>query len=294
MRSDTWQVAGGNASNARNKRPRHPPPATRHPPAFTLIELLVVIAIIAILAALLLPVLSSAKRKAQRTGCVNNLRQMGLGSIIYASDYSDVLPPWRGYPPYSDNGQMNLMAASHYSRYLWRDENHSHLKWKVASDVSQPAGCHFENAGFLYLTKYVGDARIYFCPSLQAGEYSSEFYEPLLTSDGVKGCVRSGYFFNPRTRNAVQEDYMRRYQKTSQLEGHKLFGCDVITDIKPEFTAHLRDQGYSVLFTDNSAGFVKSPEAFDAASQMGFTPSSAGNIIGSPEELDRIFDMIEK
>jgi hypothetical protein len=189
---------------------------------------------------------------------------------------------------------MNLMSASHYSRYLWRDENHSHLKWKITSDLNQPAGCHFENAGFLYLTKYLGDAVIYFCPSLPAGEYSSEFYEPLLTSEGVKGCVRSSYFYNPRTRNAAKADYMRRYQKTGQFEGHKLFGCDVITDIKPEFTAHLKDQGYSVLFTDGGAKFVKSPEAFAAVSQMRFTPSSAGNIFGTPEELDHVFDLLEK
>jgi hypothetical protein len=49
-----------------------------------------------------------------------------------------------------------------------------------------------------------------------------------------------------------------------------------------------------VLFTDGGARFVRSPEAFAKVAAMQVTPGPQGNVIGTPEDLDEIFNLLEK
>ena len=148
---------------------------------FTLIELLVVIAIIAVLIALLLPAVQAAREAARRSQCVNNLKQLGLGSLNFESTYSRLPPVWSPYPGASAGGsRVNVFA------YLmpFLEQGALFNTWNLMVDSNGGSACCGKFNQTARLTQVGG----YLCPSDGAGGTQ---LDP--GGSGV-ACARNNYF----------------------------------------------------------------------------------------------------
>ena len=88
---------------------------------FTLIELLVVIAIIAILAAMLLPALAAAKKKAQGISCLSNYKQLTLSWIMYSNDNAENMPY---------NGDRNATGVQSTPSWVYSSQS-DYMTWAL-------------------------------------------------------------------------------------------------------------------------------------------------------------------
>ncbi|HEX3624283.1 MAG TPA: prepilin-type N-terminal cleavage/methylation domain-containing protein [Verrucomicrobiae bacterium] len=225
--------------------------------AFTLVELLIVIAIIAILGAILLPVLSRAKERALRIDCLNNLRQLGMGVIMYADSNSDKLPSDEWDPEQKPGslpwGSYNLFTS-----------DKSIMSGKVAY------GWPGTNLGCLYSEKIISNPKTFYDSGLRtfdalSSKFDRKMYEPWPTWNG--GEVRDNYMWYPLSKTRATSsppnyNWLNEAHKVSELDLKKTMISDLIYTW--ESIPH-RDgnnpAGLNLCWPDGHVAYVNRPKA---------------------------------
>jgi prepilin-type N-terminal cleavage/methylation domain-containing protein len=222
----------------------------KSPAGFTLIELLVVIAIIAILAAMLLPALAAAKKRAQTISCLNNYKQLGLAWHMYVGDSNDVLPlnADRNVPP--PTGQISWVYSSPSAIMTWDTANYNTNSAYFIDERLSSLGS--------YVSKTV---KIYRCP---ADNFLSSQQRNAGWENRARSCVMNAAIGGGGKYYAGQS-WFYNVKKAGDFHTPGPTDCWLFTDEHPDST----DDG--ALYTDptyttGAAKFYELPGGFHAGS----------------------------
>lgn len=224
---------------------------------FTLIELLVVIAVISILAAILFPVFARARESARRASCLSNLKQIGLGFMMYVQDYDERYPfgmQWKVKP--ADGDTSPNYDISSFIEPSTVDSSMPYAHFRVGAGG---AGSGHVLSWMDATYPYVKSTQLFVCPSQEDNGINSYGY-----SNYINNLHGDNYnIMNPSNRYHYDPVSMAQIQNVSMtvmlMDCHQI-ACTFAAQDSPfkpltgdkKFVPHL--DGYNVAFAD---GHVK-------------------------------------
>ena len=208
---------------------------------FTLIELLVVIAIIALLMGILMPSLNSAKEQARKMRCGGNLKQIGVGLVLYAEGEDGKLPE------NSDPGHPYTAYRESYDRAM--------------------------KLGLLYETEIIKEPKIFYCISSQIDWLKFKNYndpspwgtlpQNFNTVNNLNQWVRTGYSYYPQSRKLDENGLPQVASTYNDLNPNRTAVTDAIWQkSKLSHVSGNRPTGLNALFGDGHVWFTVTAAAF--------------------------------